>query len=191
MEYGYAGRSMCNTITVVHTNDPTTRVLSALYEARANVARRVTEEYTNSGVIRALRECDVVMMLGHGNEYGLFSTPNKKGVYERRIINESHVQFLRDKTCIGIWCHSVAFAEKYGLHGLFSGMIVSEPEEAEMYHISATEEDINCETEKFARRLRFCMEHYGLEEVPIKMKELDDMKSELTRFNYNNLFYLG
>lgn len=182
---------MLRRMTVVHANDPTTRALSLLYEAREDVSCRVAEKSTSSDVQRAIRDCDTVMMLGHGNEWGLFSTPDKKGRYERHIISSKLVDFLRGKTCIGIWCHANEFAEKYGLHGLFSGMIVSEPWEAEAEHISTTEEEIRIETEKFARRLRYCIDTYGLEETPMRMRELDDVKSELTNFNYGNLFFYG
>ena len=42
---------------------------------------------------------------------------------------------------------------------------------------------------KFTIRLKDCIERYGLKETPQRMKELDDVKSELTTFNYNNLYY--
>lgn len=178
-------------MTVVHANDPTTRVLSQLYDGRADVSCRVAERSASSDVQRALRASDAVMMLGHGNSYGLFSTPDKHGQYVRHIISSKQVEWLRGKTCIGIWCYANEFADSYGLQGLFSGMIISEPEEAEREHIAATEAEIRRETEKFARRLRHCIDTYGIEETPMRMKELDDVHSELTNYNYGNLYYHG
>lgn len=174
---------------VVHANDPTTKFLSKLYETREDVTVRITEKSTNGAVRRALKADDDIMMLGHGNRYGLFSTPNRKGVFLRLLIDDSHTQFLRGKTCIGIWCHADEFAYKYKLHGLFSGMIISELQEAIEYNITATKEEIDAEMEKFAFRLKYCIENFALEEVPQRMLEMDDVKSELTRFNYRNLFY--
>ena len=174
---------------VVHANDPTTKFLSKLYETREDVTVLITEKSTNGAVRRALKADDVIMMLGHGNMYGLFSTPNRKGVFLRLLIDDSHTQFLRGKTCIGIWCHADEFAYKYKLHGLFSGMIISELQEAIEYNITATKEEIDAEMEKFAFRLKYCIENFALEEVPQQMLEMDDVKSELTRFNYRNLFY--
>lgn len=174
---------------VVHANDPTTKFLSKLYETREDVTVLITEKSTNGAVRRALKADDVIMMLGHGNRYGLFSTPNQKGVFLRLLIDDSHTQFLRGKTCIGIWCHADEFAYKYKLHGLFSGMIISELQEAIEYNITATKEEIDAEMEKFAFRLKYCIENFALEEVPQRMLEMDDVKSELTRFNYRNLFY--
>lgn len=176
-------------MTVIHANDPTTKVLSQLYEQRKDITERITEMSTNGALQRAIREDDVIMMLGHGNEYGLFSKPDKNGDYRRFLITGRHVQFLRDKTCIGIWCYANKFAEKYKLHGLFSGMIISELQEAIDLGVPATKDEIDREMEKFTIRLKDCIETYGQEQTPLRMKELDDVQSALTKFNYGNLYY--
>ena len=176
-------------MTVIHANDPTTRFLSVLYDTQEDLTSHVTETSTNSDVIRAIRASDTIVMLGHGNEYGLFSKPSKNGKYERFMITDRHVQFLRDKPSIGIWCYANQFAKRYGLHGLFSGMIISELQEAIELGIPAAEDEIYKERERFALRLKNCIEAYSLEEIPTRMKSLDDTQSELTRFNYSNLYY--
>lgn len=176
-------------MTVIHATDPTTQVLSLLYQQREDMRMLITERNTSSDVQRAIRADDVVMMLGHGNEYGLFSKPDKNGDYRRFLITDRHVQFLRDKSCIGIWCYANKFAEKYKLHGLFSGMIISELQEAIDLGIPATKEEIDKEMEKFTIRLKDCIETYGLEKTPLRMKELDDVQSALTKFNYDKLYY--
>ena len=178
-------------MTIIHANDPTTQVLSLLYQQREDVRMLITERNNSSDVQRAIRTDDVIMMLGHGNEYGLFSKPEKNGDYKRFLITDKHVQFLRGKTCIGIWCHANLFAERYGLHDLFSGMIISELQEAVDYNIEVTKDMIDKEMEKFTIRLKDCIETYGLEQTPLRMKELDDVQSPLTKFNYGNLYYYG
>ena len=70
-------------------------------------------------------------------------------------------------------------------------MIISELHEAEENNIPATKEEIDIEMEKFVDRLRFCIETYGLHDVPARMLELNDVHSPLTEFNYNNLYYYG
>ena len=177
-------------MTVIHANDSTTQFLSLLYEQRRDISMHITEASTNSAVQRAIREGDTVLMLGHGNKYGLFSVPDKDGVYRRFMVDGRYVQFLRDKTCIGIWCYANLFAEQYNLHGLFSGMIISELQEAFDNGITTTKVEIDVEMGKFSQRLRDCIEQrYGLKDTPTRMKELDDVKSELTTFNYSNLYY--
>lgn len=176
-------------MVVIHANDPTTSFLSQLYEQREDISVHIKESDTKSAVQRAIRQDDVIMMLGHGTKYGLLSAPDKRGEYPRFLIDSDFVQFLRAKTCIGIWCHADEFADTYKLHGLFSGMIISELHEAIEYEVVATKEEIDFEMVKFASRLRWCIDQYKLEEVPLRMRELDDVKSALTTFNYNNLFY--
>lgn len=176
-------------MTVIHANDPTTSFLSLLYEQRGDISTYVTETDTNSSVQRAIRGDDTIMMLGHGNQYGLFSTPSKTSGYERLLVDGRYVQFLRDKTCIGIWCYANKFAEKYGLHGLFSGMIISELQEAMDCGITTTQKEIDMEMVKFTQYLKDCIERYVLQEIPQRMRALDDVRSELTTFNYNNLYY--
>ena len=170
-------------MTIIHPNDPTTRFLSRLYEQREDIKTLITEKNTNMDVIRAIRGDDTIMMLGHGNPYGLFSTPRDNGQYERLIVNSSHVQFLRDKTCIAIWCHADQFARQYGLHGLFSGVIISECQEADELNVNTSQDEIDREMEKFASRLHDCICLYGLQDTPMRMRELDDARSELTLFN--------
>lgn len=176
-------------MTVIHATDPTTQVLSLLYQQREDVRMLITERNTSSDVQRAIRADNVIMMLGHGNEYGLFSKSDKNGDYRRFLITDRHVQFLRDKTCIGIWCYANKFAEKYRLHGLFTGMIISELQEAIDLGVPATKDEIYKEMEKFTIRLKDCVETYGLEQTPLRMREMDDVQSELTKFNYGNLYY--
>ena len=174
---------------VIHATDPTTQVLSLLYQQREDVKLCITERSTSSDVQRAIRADNVIMMLGHGNEYGLFSKPDKNGDYRRFLITDRHVQFLRNKTCIGIWCYANKFAEKYKLHGLFSGMVISELQKAIDLGLPATKDEIEKEMEKFTIRLKDCIETYGLKRTPLRMKELDDIQSALTKFNYGNLHY--
>ena len=97
-------------MTIIHASDPTTKVLSHLYEGRKDISAFISETSTNSEIQHALSRNNIIMMLGHGNEYGLFSKPVKNGKYDRFLITDRHVQFLRDKTCIGIWCHANKFA---------------------------------------------------------------------------------
>lgn len=174
---------------VIHANDPTTKVLSRLYELREDFNLHLDEHSSNTAVIRAVKDADRVMMLGHGNQFGLFSTPDKNGQYSRHLVNSGHAQFLRGKSCIGIWCYANEFAKQYGLHGLFSGMIISELNEAEEFNIPASKEEIDVEMEKFVVRLRTCIEMGNLQDVPAMMLELDDVHSPLTEFNYKNLYW--
>lgn len=108
-------------MTIVHANDPTTKALSYLYEQRHDISAFVTESSTNGDVKRAIRGDDTIMMLGHGNQYGLFSKPNKNGDFKRFLITDRHVQFLREKTCSGYGVTPTCLPNGMGCMACFQG----------------------------------------------------------------------
>lgn len=179
---------------IIHANDPTTSFLRELYAERNDISGRIDEHNTNGEVIHAMKGADRIMMLGHGCKHGLFGLADKNGMY-RPLVYNRHVEFLRGKECIGIWCYAHDFAVEYKLRGLFSGMIISELAEAQQVSeklsidISPTHEELQQENMKLAQRLRYCLDHYPLSEIPSRMLALDDARTPLTNFNYSNLFY--
>ena len=92
---------------------------------------------------------------------------------------------------IGIWCHADKFARSEGLHGLFSGMIISDKTEAEEYGIITLQHLIDEANEVMFARLRMLLdEKTPLSEIPERMKALNDKPSWLTNFNYESFYYL-
>ena len=188
-----------NNTIVIHPNDHSTRFLKRLYSGYGEQLL-LTEKNNNKVIKEALSaENDerLLMMLGHGCPLGLFAPqknknyPNGINQFGRLIINSSHVQLLRKKLCIGIWCYAVDFARKYGLHGLFSGMIISELDEAHdcgMYDFTALE--IQMYNQDFAEALYDCINKYPLNEVPQAMENYISNPNRLEQFNYSNLYYL-
>ena len=188
-----------NDAIIIHPNDNSTRFLKRLYSGYGEQTL-LTEENNNKAIKEALmneNDSRILMMLGHGCPQGLFA-PRKDKNYQngidqfgRLIINASHVQMLRKKLCIGIWCYAVDFARKYNLHGLFSGMIISELEEAQdcgMYEF--TKEEMQMYSQDFAEALYDCINKYPLNEVPQAMENYISNPNRLEQFNYSNLYYL-
>ena len=188
-----------NDAIIIHPNDHSTRFLNRLYIGYGEQLI-ITEENNNKSIKKALvNENDgrIVMMLGHGCPMGLFAPqknknyPNGIDQFGRLIINASHVQLLRKKLCIGIWCYAVDFAKKYNLHGLFSGMIISELEEAQDCGLNEfTRTEIDMHNQDFAEALYDCINKYPLNEVPDAMANYVQNPNRLELFNYNNLYYL-
>ncbi len=178
---------------VIHPVDPTTDFLKPLYCFREDI-ELYTQSHSNAEIRRVLNHKvypgEMIMMLGHGCEYGLLANSRHDIRFDRLIVNADHVQFLRNKNCIGIWCNADRFAEKYGLHGLFTGMIISEIEEAVLYNIKVTEEEIVEENERLVKltgeALQKCK---GLSEIPEYIRTHAPMDTPLQRFNYNNFYY--
>ena len=132
---------------VIHPTDRTTEMLSILYEG---LGARVIESYRSNKEIRyQLRHTSLserIMLLGHGSDKGLFFRKNDKEEGFDGIIVGHPLAYCLRKHCggiIGIWCHAVEFAKKEGLHGLFSGMIISEMSEAEENGVDTDKESMD------------------------------------------------
>ena len=191
-----------NNALVIHPNDQSTRFLKKLYGGYGSPIV-ITEEANNKAVKEALTDRSIMdrplMMLGHGCPQGLFAPKKNKNCrgginqFARLIITSRHVDILRKREapCIGIWCYAVEFARKYNLHGLFSGMIISELDEAHdcgMYEFSNLE--MQMYNQEFAEALADCLNKYPLNEIPDAMANYVSNPNRLELFNYNNLYYL-
>lgn len=180
---------------VIHPKDKTTAMLSALYEGlRAQVISNYRSTNEIGHLLYHVSSQERIMLLGHGSEKGLLfrEDDNQKG-FDRTIVSHSHAHHLRKHggNIVAVWCNADLFAKKEGLHGLFSGMIVSELEEATLNNVETTQEELDRENVKLAKRLRALLdENIPLSEIPQRMLALDDVHSSLTTFNYKNFYYL-
>lgn len=180
---------------VIHPKDRTTDVLRALYEGLG--ARVATGDCTSREMGHLLRHTsprERVMLLGHGSDKGLFyRKDDTKSGFDKIIVGHPHAYQLRRHggNMIGIWCNANLFAQAEGLHGLFSGMIVSELNEAEECGI-VTDKDSMDEANRimFAQLRKLLDEGVPLHEVPGLLKAQDSIRSELSRFNYERFHYL-
>ena len=134
------------------------------------------------------------MLLGHGSDKGLFFRhDDSKEIFDRIIVGHPHAYHLRRHggNIVAVWCNADRFARAEGVHGLFTGMIVSELSEALLYEVETTQEELDRENVKLAQRLRTLLdEGLPLSEIPKRMLALDDVRSPLTRFNYMNFHYM-
>lgn len=180
---------------VIHPKDKTTAMLSALYdelEAQVVADYRTTKEMGH--LLYHVSTQERIMLLGHGSDKGLFfRKDDSKDEYDKVIVSHAHAYHLRKHggNIVAVWCYADQFARAEGLHGLFTGMIVSELNEALLYQVETTQEELDRENVKLARRLRELLdERIPLSEIPKRMQAMDDVRSPLTTFNYNNFYYL-
>lgn len=180
---------------VIHPKDKTTAMLSALYdglEVQVVADYRTTKEMGR--LLHHVSTQERIMLLGHGSDKGLFfRKDDSKDEYDKVIVSHAHAYHLRkhDGNIVAVWCNADQFARAEGLHGLFTGMIVSELNEALLYQVETTQEELDRENVKLARRLRALLdERIPLSEIPKRMLAMDDVQSPLTTFNYNNFYYL-
>lgn len=180
---------------VVHPKDRTTSVLSTLYEGMD--ANMVSSNCSNKKMEHLLHHVSTqerIMLLGHGSDKGLFyREDDTKDEFDKIIVGHPHAFHLRKHggNMVGIWCHADKFARTEGLHGFFSGMIISEVKEAEEYGIIASRQEIlqsNIIMFEYLRKL--LDKDIPLHEIPQRIKNMDNEKTPLSVFNYHNFHYI-
>ena len=168
---------------VIHPKDKTTAMLSALYdglEAQVVADYRTTKEMGH--LLHHVSTQERIMLLGHGSDKGLFfRKDDSKDEYDKVIVSHAHAYHLRKHggNIVAIWCHADLFARKEQLHGLFSGMIVSEMKEAQEYGISCSQEDLDRENANLAGHLRTLFDdEVPFQEIPKRIAEMDTIRSQ-------------
>src|SRR6478735_497282 len=131
---------------IIHPEDITTDFLKEIYCDSDHII--INSNVSKKHLKEQIKTHDRIIMLGHGNYKGLFG-------FKRFMIDSTLVYLLREKLCICIWCNANIFFEKYKLKGIYSGMIISEYEEALDYCINTTEQHINKSNILFAKSIKF------------------------------------
>lgn len=173
---------------VIHPADPTTDFLRVLYEGKEGCRCLLGGESRNqvNDLLFHLPPGEPVMLLGHGTDAGLFRLEQGE---QRRYVGRQMAFCLRRHPIIGVWCHANRFAEAHGLSGLFSGMVVSEREEAETYGIATSEKELERENLLFASTLAgFLNAGLPYPEIVARMREAAGNGPAVRMFNFNSLY---
>jgi len=162
---------------VIHPKDSTTDFLSEIYYNKdwTLINTNTTKKFLKDQIATH----DRIVMLGHGTENGLLG-------FDRFIIDSTLVYLLRKKICVCIWCNADKFVNKYSLKGFYTGMIISEYEEAIMYCIQTNSFWINESNIDFALAIKNSIDDENMLE---KAKILYEGNSAIVEFNRNNLYY--
>ena len=181
---------------IIHPQDHTADFLTTLYEGWSDITV-YTKKLTSKEMNHLFHHCSPaaqIMLLGHGSDKGLFfRADDSKNEFDKIIVGHSHRYYLHNhgSNIVAVWCNADQFARAEGLHGLFTGMIISEPSEALLYQVETTQEELDRENVKLAMRLRTLFDaRIPLSEIPKRMLAMDDVHSPLTTFNYRNFHYL-
>ena len=175
---------------IIHPQDSTTAFLRTIYETAEGVTCLSGNESRKAlaSMLFHLPAGTTIMLLGHGSGDGLFRKENRE---YRCYVGQPMAYSLRRHPVIGIWCHANQFAVRLRLHGLFTGMFISEMEEAEAYGVKTTEDEIGRENERFASILRQVLNEGGcFARMKERIIQLGAPSTDLTRFNYNSLYVM-
>ena len=162
---------------VIHPKDVTTDFLSEIYSDKnwtlmnTNISKKELK--------KQIKEHERIVMLGHGTENGLLG-------FNRFIIDSTLVYLLRKKHGVYIWCNADKFVEKYKLNGFYTGMIISEYEEAVMFNIPTNYHWISESNIDFSLAIKNSIDENNMLE---KSKLLYEGNSAVVEFNRNNIYY--
>lgn len=127
---------------IIHPKDRTTSFLDIIYKDISD--KTVITGGVSKDELKALVDShDRIMMMGHGSPHGLFGVGQFNDTRGGYIIDESFVWLLENKPeCVFIWCNADQFVRRYELKGFYSGMFISEVEEADYCGIPGTDQEL-------------------------------------------------
>lgn len=164
---------------VIHPKDVTTDFLTSLYSDNKDWTV-INDNPSRKYLTEQIKLHDRIIMLGHGTEHGLIG-------FKRLVIDSNWVYLLRQKECVFVWCNADVFVKKYDLTGFYTGMIISEYDEALMYCLhNFNGKDIEESNTLFSDSLKNCIKDSNM---------LDHMKANyhstenpVIMFNQDNLY---
>lgn len=122
---------------VIHPgNDSSTVFLKPIFEPLTD-KKVITGGATKKQLELNILTNDRILCLGHGSSSGLFSGGQFPDYY---IIDDSMADCLRGKANIFIWCNADKFVHRNGLYGMYSGMFLSQVDEALYYDFPFTDD---------------------------------------------------
>lgn len=135
---------------IIHPNDKSTDFLCPIYSGIKN--KEVIRGGISKTELRILvSKYNRILMMGHGTPLGLLAVgqfPDEH--YTSYIIDESFVSVLQGKDNVFIWCFADQFVEKFQLNGFYSGMFISEVQEAQLYNYHVSQEVVTFSNHHFS-----------------------------------------
>jgi hypothetical protein len=170
---------------VIHPYDETTTMLSVIYEDKDWTV--ITDQFVSKSFLKkSIIDHDRVVMLGHGTPQGLIAMTGFSNF--RYLIDSDMVYLLRDKALVAIWCNADQFFDKYDLKGLYTGMIISEWDEAWSEGLSKfSHEDIDNSNTLFSSVMKEVIESDGYD-LSISESKYIGEDNEVIEFNRTRIY---
>lgn len=165
---------------VIHPQDYTTDFLATIYgHLDATV---ITTDCSRKVMKTLIKRHDRVIMLGHGDQNGMFG-------FDKYVINSEMAYALQSKSnSVFIWCNADAFVKRYRLKGFATGMIVSELQEASLFCLPCNLTKIEASNALFAETVMRSI-HLPPAEMKMAVKhEYDSDDNEIIQFNSTNIY---
>lgn len=168
---------------VIHPTDSSTDFLSEIYSDKDYTIMR--DDLSHKKVIEQIKLHDRIMMMGHGDMFGLYDIEN-----DRFVIDNSLIYLLREKDCVCIWCNADVFVKRYNLKGFYTGMIISEYTEALYYSMyETTDQQIIESNILFSQSIKESVEKKGREILASMIELYKQQGNPIVEFNTDSLYY--
>lgn len=170
---------------VIHPKDSTTDFLSPIYEGRGWTV--ISEDVSRKSLEKSIKEHDRIVMLGHGDKDGMFG-------HGKYVINSSTMWHLKGKNIVAIWCNADEFVKRHNLKGFYTGMIISEYDEAKMFSLyNATHIEIYESNTLFAKTIAKYIDNTEiaknvLNEYVDTLDEYENSSNVIINFNKSRIF---
>jgi len=167
---------------VIHPDDASTAFLAIIYEGKGWTVPDV-QNISKNALKKLIIDHDRIIMLGHGTASGLIN-----GYGTAFKIDSSYVYLLRDKICVCVWCNSDEFVEKYKLKGFYTGMIISEEIEANLFCVNTKTNEIATSNVLIAEAVGKAVEVEAEDMVKVA-KDIYVGEGEVFEFNRQRIYH--
>ena len=162
-----------------------TDLLKQIYEGLDDIKLLVNPTYEEVDKILMDNPGEKFLAIGHGTWEGLLNVD-----WTGYAIDEDTAPLLRDREVIGIWCNSDWYARLNSLKGFYTGMFISNQQEAEAYNFVALEPEVFEEVSQFAKRVNGLLKQgVPLCEWVERLRSEADLKKDFVKYNYDGLRY--
>jgi hypothetical protein len=164
---------------VIHPDDRSTDFLKEIYEGRGYTV--ITDRQTSARKLTKLVCAHKrIIMMGHGCPHGLL------GMLDQ-FMNYKFIGALREKECVAIWCNADQYVRLTGIRGFYTGMFLSEVDEANYFRIKTTQENVTYSNLLFTGLVKVFIDYPDKLLTEIKMKYTGDCP--VIKFNNERLYY--
>ncbi len=180
---------MENKELIIHPDDRSTDFLKPIYSNR--LCNIVNFDKSQDDLKQEIAKYDTIMMMGHGTPYGLINVYNTRRDSRRvnYIIDYSYIDVLKQKkSCVYIWCNANQFVEYYNLSGLYTGMMISEVEEASCYNIKVDQKTIDESNELFSKVIGSVLESGEINVDQIK-EQYNSEYNPVIKYNRERIYF--
>jgi 23S rRNA U2552 (ribose-2'-O)-methylase RlmE/FtsJ len=183
---------------VVHPDDRTTDFLDPCYADLS--ARVLTSQRDMFNLRENMRQHERIIMMGHGSPgglmmpvgtiYGVDEVDGELKKYSTYNLGASFVDILKTKPIVAVWCNADKFVVPHDLHGIYTGMVISEMCEANYCNVhKCNVRDLEESNTLFTIALKEAIKLQSPDSVRVFKEIYNNPKNEIMNYNRQRFYY--